>query len=597
MPSDLGKAVIGRALIGGALLDVLTLRPARRKSESQVYGSSSTTRGHRSRSRPSRYSEVYPPRYHEFQHHPLPNPAQQIRLVRIDGTLAPGDLIQCELRVINIADNSFHYYALSYTWGNPNRKRNILLNGGIFQVSENLHEFLEHAVERINATAASRGQRKWSGWWWIDALCINQRDIYGEKSVQLALMGNIFTSAWEVIAWIGEAGDHTKMTFRRLRALCPPNEELRGRRPSPAERRLLKELRQEPGLASGINHMFKKPYWERMWILQELALSQHTILVCGTYELKWTVMVDFAMKMQLSMKGNPAKSNAITILGNAQRAVENTRNVWLISQIHRHSPEYLDFSLILYLSRHQQTRETKDRIYALLSLVSKRYKDIIGPPRQDQSPCQLFGLVSQIVYHDMQTFRFVKILEQAPDDYPHIGALCYDPRARADWLRRLRLIMEYNTCHNPFALPTHHCSVVNCQVFRCMMYRCPGNACLNGLYRFLESIYDIATVYTLCSGDQQIELGGHEASISRSRSRSRGSLGASSKSRRRSKSRLSVLPKVISSFIGGHQHSRGDGSPDRDMRAYTRGRSLERRYSVGPVAGVQRVGSKLWARP
>ncbi|KAI0428699.1 hypothetical protein F5Y09DRAFT_332379 [Xylaria sp. FL1042] len=563
--------IIGGALVGGALLDVLSLRLPRRRSEHHVSGSYSYAR-QQSRPRTGRYGVAIHPK-HEFQYHPLPKPTNQIRLVRIARNLGPGNLIQCELKVIHIADLSHGYSALSYTWGNTHRRRTILLDGGPFQVTENLHGFLEHAIERMNATASSGGNSKWMGWWWIDALCINQSDIYGEKSVQVALMGSIFTRAREVIAWIGEAGDNTKTTFERLRALRAPDPGMRRRRPSPAERRLLRELQQDSRLSSGIGHMFKKDYWDRMWILQELALSNRTILVCGIYELKWNIMVDFAMKMQLSMRGNPARS--VTILGSAQRAVENARNVWLISQIYDNE-QNLDFSLILYLSRYQQAQEARDRIYALLSLVSQKYKDIIGPPRQNQSPCQLFGHVARIVFEDMQRYRFVEILEQVPDDYPHLEVLYNSADARDERLRVLRHTMERASCHNPFAEPSHRCPGVDCAAFRCTVYRCSGKDCLDALYGFLEKIYDRATVYTRYSGNQQIELGGHETAICRSRSRSRSCERRSSGSARRSRSKTRIVPRIVYSLIGRPGGLSRDISPSRG-RSYIRGRSPERR--------------------
>ncbi|KAI0973352.1 hypothetical protein F4678DRAFT_25159 [Xylaria arbuscula] len=564
--------IIGGALIGGALLELLSLRPSRRRSEYHVSESYSNAR-QQSAHRTGRYSAAIHPS-NEFQYHPLPNPTNHIRLVRIDRNLGPGNRIQCELKVIHIADLSYGYSALSYTWGNTHRRKTILLDDGRFQVTENLHGFLEHAIERMNTTASSRGDSKWMGWWWIDALCINQSDVYGEKSVQVALMGSIFTRAREVIAWIGEAGDNTETTFERLRALRAPDLGTRRRRPSPAERRLLRELQQDSRLSSGIGHMFKKDYWDRMWILQELALSNRTILVCGIYELKWNIMVDFAMKMQLSMKGNPARS--VSILGSAQRAVENARNVWLISQIYDQEQQPLDFSLILYLSRYQQAQEARDRIYALLSLIDQKYKDMIGPSRQDQSSCQLFGHVARIVFEDMQRYRFVEILEQVPDEYPYRELLCYSADARDKTLRGLRDTMERASCHNPFAEPSHRCPGVDCASFRCTIYHCSGKDCLDALYRFLEKIYDKATVYARYSGNQQIELGGHEASISRSRSRSRDCERRSSGSARRSRSKKRFVPKMVYSLIRRPKGSWRHISPSRG-RSYTRGRSPQRR--------------------
>ena len=42
---------------------------------------------------------------------------------------------------------------------------------------------------------------------WVDALCINQDD-QEERARQIAMMGDIYSHAANVIVWLGEADEH-----------------------------------------------------------------------------------------------------------------------------------------------------------------------------------------------------------------------------------------------------------------------------------------------------------------------------------------------------------------------------------------------------
>ncbi|KAH7012701.1 heterokaryon incompatibility, partial [Microdochium trichocladiopsis] len=84
------------------------------------------------------------------------------------------------------------YEALSYTWGaTEGIQRAITVDNGKIQVTPNLHTALCHL--RTDKPRLL----------WIDALCINQND-QEEKAQQIALMGNIYRKAEQVVAFLGE---------------------------------------------------------------------------------------------------------------------------------------------------------------------------------------------------------------------------------------------------------------------------------------------------------------------------------------------------------------------------------------------------------
>jgi len=108
-----------------------------------------------------------------FEYQPLDLGAHSIRVVEI----IPGSeqaIIQCNMRNTNIEEEE--YFCLSYTWEPKNPSHEIVINGEIGTVAENLWQFLH--------TARLAGIKEPV---WIDALCINQSN-HTEKNHQVALM-------------------------------------------------------------------------------------------------------------------------------------------------------------------------------------------------------------------------------------------------------------------------------------------------------------------------------------------------------------------------------------------------------------------------
>ncbi|KAK7753719.1 hypothetical protein SLS62_004342 [Diatrype stigma] len=140
---------------------------------------------------------------------------------------------------------------------------------------------------------------------WIDALCINQEDI-DEKNSQVPMMGDIYAQAAFVVAWLGEEDEHSKKAFelvRRwawsedkvnvraefLKALY--NVETRSYDDSFEETDAIMLLYScadiitpdliEESLVDSLTVFMGRPYWQRIWIQQEISLARETFVCCG----------------------------------------------------------------------------------------------------------------------------------------------------------------------------------------------------------------------------------------------------------------------------------------------------------------------------
>ncbi len=98
-------------------------------------------------------------------------------------------LSECEHEIID------HYTALSYVWGDASDLKKVLVDGAERKVTSNLHKALLHIREE------SRPLRMWA-----DAICINQEDD-DEKSVQVAMMGQVYAAAAHTIIFLSTPVD------------------------------------------------------------------------------------------------------------------------------------------------------------------------------------------------------------------------------------------------------------------------------------------------------------------------------------------------------------------------------------------------------
>jgi hypothetical protein len=191
-----------------------------------------------------------------FHHKPLDHTIKSLRLVHLNPDLSGGGHIQCTItHTTTMAD----YVCLSYRWGEENvsQQNQILINGKLFLVRQNLFDFLSYL--RVKATQEDAIFNLTIGYW-IDALCIDQHNI-SERNHQVAQMGSVFSRADYVHVWLGTIADTS--TIRPLLA-------------SAAWSSLI-----GPDMRFIDEHIFRNKYWTRAWIVQEIILARRVELSLG----------------------------------------------------------------------------------------------------------------------------------------------------------------------------------------------------------------------------------------------------------------------------------------------------------------------------
>jgi hypothetical protein len=201
----------------------------------------------------------------DFKHAPLQ--PRQIRLLKLLPSESTSDMISC-LCIHSVLDESISpYVTISYAWGDPTPRHFIKINGKHLGITENAHCLLRSRRILLDSQPL-----------WIDAICIDQGN-QEERNEQVKLMGEIYSKATIVKIWLGEASDDSKLAFDFAREfeVIAPNLRLGSDVLDSVPKEHFKDL---------IN-LVCRPWFERVWVIQEALLPPRAELVCGEDVLDW----------------------------------------------------------------------------------------------------------------------------------------------------------------------------------------------------------------------------------------------------------------------------------------------------------------------
>ncbi|EGU73285.1 hypothetical protein FOXB_16205, partial [Fusarium oxysporum f. sp. conglutinans Fo5176] len=140
---------------------------------------------------------------------------RQTRTLRVHPSADSDVEIECDLFTVDLKKKSgatvagsskkAGYEALSYTWGDPEPTKRILVNGLPFWIAANLFA----ALRQLRLPERPRVL-------WTDAICINQNDLI-EKAGQVGMMFSIYLKAYRVVVWLGQATNDDEYLFSLLK--------------------------------------------------------------------------------------------------------------------------------------------------------------------------------------------------------------------------------------------------------------------------------------------------------------------------------------------------------------------------------------------
>ncbi|KAG8164356.1 hypothetical protein KVR01_006274 [Diaporthe batatas] len=257
-----------------------------------------------------------------------------------------------------------HYEALSYAWGFT-ESRNVIY----VQCPDGDHrkilvtENLALALRDLRFTAARRRL-------WIDAICINQEDIK-ERSAQVQIMTSIYRLAHKVVVWLGPASDSSSLAMSTLEYLGEQVEISREGHVIPTPQAFEKDWYRNDAVIpyktktwDAVMELCQRPYFTRVWIIQELHLSNHcTIVQCGSDSVTW-------VNLRKAIKCFPTK-RSFPYTGDRDATA-------VVRQLADYDPRG-PYSKLTRAVQSRSCSNDRDRVYGLLGLMPEGLRDRITP--------------------------------------------------------------------------------------------------------------------------------------------------------------------------------------------------------------------------
>lgn len=316
-----------------------------------------------------------------FQHDDLPHSARYIRLLEVLNDNCPKGSVKVHCRITTwpIAHVP-SYHAISYTWGGPEPKKTILINGKPFQVRTNCEFVLKQAFSYEKANH-----------YWVDAICINQENLL-EKGMQVSIMGRIFSQAAHVLACVGDHADDSAFLIATLkqRRFTPFTYSQWG----PSWKFLLQHrFSTNLRFLHSVICFLERPYFTRLWVLQEIRNAQKATFLCGSDAIPLRLIAKMSNQIYMGFHEILGTAECPSVVPNIGSRVLVIRRFWTVQEYWRNSlhdsrpdkrlldvtmraNDLVGFETIRYGIRDLilaagalQCQEKRDRLFGLISLI------------------------------------------------------------------------------------------------------------------------------------------------------------------------------------------------------------------------------------
>jgi len=312
----------------------------------------------------------------------------QTRLLYLDADAGDDSPISGTLRAVALSEKP-EYVAVSYTWGEPEFDWTILLDGHPFLVTRNLYAALKRYVKAPNRA------------FWIDQICINQAD-ENEKAQQVASMSAIYSQASCVWIWLGEdeSGDLqdalalARMVFEKtIDELGDEGDEMERLKKSRQVWKYTAPGKSYPDTWAPLVRLYSKPWFSRLWVVQEFVLAREFRFFCGDLEIPSRLFrscFDAIAKPAGPVNLVQSRQFKMLFAKDDWDPIENMQEMYLL----RESPENALLLVGVAYRSNFGCYYAHDRVYGLLGLL----------PADDRRPKPDYKAPVEEVYKDFARY-------------------------------------------------------------------------------------------------------------------------------------------------------------------------------------------------
>jgi hypothetical protein len=335
-----------------------------------------------------------------------------------------------------------HFYTASYVWGETRDAGiEMQLNTGPLPVLPSLVPFLEMVTNHGDFNAKD--------WWWIDSLCINLTD-GNEREHQVRIMADIYRRSRRAVIWLGEEnepGSNCMGAIDFLHTLASLQVAFNG------DDHAMKQSLEDPGFVSSctaVSNLLYRPWWTRVWTLQEFVLPKEAKLYCGSRSISRGKFKSAIYSIFLcSTISNDFEHELVP-----RDAFTGAFNRRRIHQLHTkaNSKGIGLVAIMAYLGNHAAT-DSRDRIFSVLGLVTGRDRRLVGSPEYTSSTQMQFARLVRsywLMYGDLDIICFVHLfsrysvpIDPGPDDA--VARWAPDWRATIDYASPVPLMASQSS--------------------------------------------------------------------------------------------------------------------------------------------------------
>ncbi|PMD19501.1 hypothetical protein NA56DRAFT_647209 [Hyaloscypha hepaticicola] len=250
----------------------------------------------------------------------------------------------------------------------------------IFKVTTNLKSALQHLRTPTKPRVI-----------WVEAICINQQDD-AERGHQVRKMDQIYRNCSQVCIWLGDAEEDSDLAMELINSIT--ESCLAPMRDNPH-----KEITFDSTFVPVFEQFYKdkkfachfrallsliiRPWFSRLWIVQEVVLSTSKIILCGNHQADWacffnTFLFLFLHAKEKSMLEASYRTSFEIIFHQLPLTVKERwrRSIGMFLRLGAMAISWYDYSPPIVLReallelRGRSMTDKRNAVYAILSLTS-----------------------------------------------------------------------------------------------------------------------------------------------------------------------------------------------------------------------------------
>lgn len=286
---------------------------------------------------------------------------------------------------------------------------------------------------------------------WVDAICINQSNNV-EKSEQIRITTDIYQTAPAVSIWLGHMDEQSSLAMRLIRFAAALYTRSRAQTDDKLLTADIMHYTLNNTNLQALASFFTKDWWGRILVVQEAAVAQHALFVCGNETLGFRDFA-YAFFCWAALLKTPIPNPwlrsfnelAVIINGTSPRAVLWQYTRFHLPELMEHTQFYKAYTLeeMLEESWNFDSTDPRDKVYAWIGLLS--HVDVAIVPDYDATIAEVYiGVVKLILEHrgSLSLISFTGSGARPPNTPPIIGLPSWAPDLRKSVISQTRWWMR-----------------------------------------------------------------------------------------------------------------------------------------------------------